>query len=684
MLFSKVLIANRGEIAVRIIKACRRLSLQSVAIFSDADSDAPFVALADEAINVGPPEARSSYLDVERILDAARQTGAQAIHPGYGFLAENAAFARRCEEAGIIFVGPPPAAIAAMGGKIQAKRIAAEAGVACVPGYHGDDQSDTTLQREASRIGTPLLIKASAGGGGRGMRRIDDLGTFLDNLAIARQEARAAFGDPSLLLERYIEAPRHIEVQVLADQHGNVRHLFERDCSVQRNYQKIIEEAPAPNLDGALRAQILADAVRLATAIDYQSAGTLEFVVDARTNAAYFLEMNTRLQVEHPVTEAVTGLDIVEWQLRIAGGEALPFSQADVRCDGWAIEARVAAEDPAAGYRAQTGVITAYREPQSANVRVDSGVTAGSTVSPYYDSMLAKVIARGRDRPSAIRELRQALASFRIAGVRVNTAFLRDVLALPEFHSGSHQTGCLAGAFPDGWSPAPPAPAEIAIAALIRHLDLERPGFAPSPWSALGAWRIGEPGGRRGAAYYHLRAATGAPASVKVIGRQGAYALELDGQPVLEVRDASWDGQRLAYTEASRRHRVEASLSGTQVCVFRPWATHAMEVLTAEQHLLADARPVASGDGAVLAPTPGLISEVLVAVGEHVEAAQPVAIFESMKLLQQLRASVSGIVKAIACRAGDTVAGGDLLIALEPDTKAPEANADSNKERPDD
>jgi acetyl/propionyl-CoA carboxylase alpha subunit len=679
MLFSKVLIANRGEIAVRLIKACRRLNLQSVAIFSDADIDAPFVSLADEAVNVGPPEARSSYLDVSRILAAAGLTGAQAIHPGYGFLAENADFARRCIEAGLVFVGPPPAAIAAMGAKIQAKRLATEIGVACVPGYHGDDQSDSTLLHQAKRIGTPLLIKASAGGGGRGMRRVDDLSTFSGDVSLARQEALAAFGDPSILLERYIEAPRHIEVQVLADQHGNVRHLFERDCSVQRNYQKIIEEAPAPNLGGELRARILSDAVRLAAAIKYESAGTLEFVVDSQTSTAYFLEMNTRLQVEHPVTEVVTGIDIVEWQLRIAAGEALAFSQADVHCDGWAIEARVAAEDPAAGYRAETGVITEYLEPRSSNVRVDSGVATGSTITPYYDSMLAKVIARGADRASAIRELRHALASFQVSGVRVNTAFLRDVLGLPEFQSGSHSTNCLSTAFPDGWAPTPFSATDLAAAALIRHLLLEQEDSRASPWSALGAWRLGEPSGRRGAAYYYLRAGRDVLGSVKVVGRGGAYEVEHDGRPVLTVQRAAWGACAVTYMEGDRKHRLNASISGDHVSIYRPWGQYTFEVLLSEKLMLSDSSPSAIGDGAVLAPTPGLINDVLIALGERVAAQQPLVVFESMKLLQQLRASVSGIVKAIACRPGDTVSGGDLLISIEPNVKA-----DSNKERPDD
>ncbi|HIF10887.1 MAG TPA: ATP-grasp domain-containing protein, partial [Sneathiellales bacterium] len=457
MKFSKVLIA------VRLIRACARLGLRSVAVYSDADVDALHVQLADEAVNIGPPEARASYLDGDKIIDAARLTGAEAIHPGYGFLAENAGFASRCVEAGLVFVGPSPDAIATMGDKIEAKRIAIGAGVECVPGYHGDDQSDEGLLREAEKIGMPLLIKASAGGGGRGMRRVDELNTVVENLSLARQEAQAAFGDPKLLLERYVESPRHIEVQIMADQHGNVRHLFERDCSVQRNYQKIIEEAPAPSLPSELRQQILESAVKLAVTIGYDSVGTIEFIVDAATGHAFFLEMNTRLQVEHPVTEMITGIDLVEWQLRIAGGDVLSLAQDDIVCKGWAMEARVAAENSAENYRAQTGTITSYAEPSMEGLRIDSGVQQGSRVTPYYDSLLAKVIAMSVDRETTIQKLDAGLSRFRIAGVGVNTRYLRDVLHLDDFQAGRHLTSCLREGFPDGWSSSPITNTDVAV-----------------------------------------------------------------------------------------------------------------------------------------------------------------------------------------------------------------------------
>ena len=664
MQFTKVLIANRGEIAVRLIRACARLSLDSVAVFSDADVAAPHVRLADEAVNIGPAEARASYLDIDRIIEAARGTGAQAIHPGYGFLAENADFAQACIDAGFVFVGPSPAVIASMGSKIEAKRIAIDAGVECVPGYHGADQSDATLLREAKGIGTPLLIKASAGGGGRGMRRIDQLDTMADNLARARQEADAAFGDPTLLLERYIEAPRHIEVQILADKHGNVRHLFERDCSIQRNYQKIIEEAPAPNLDPALRSQILTSAVKIASAIGYDNAGTIEFVLDSSSEEAYFLEMNTRLQVEHPVTEMITGIDLVEWQLRIAAGESLSFAQSDITCHGWAIEARVAAEDPAAGYQPQTGTITHYVEPQIADLRIDSGVQCGSEVTPYYDSMLAKVIAKGTNRDSAIRALRRGLSRFRIGGVGVNIGFLQDVLDVEEFRAGDHRTDCLKRAFPEGWKSPSTTAADLALVVLARHLHSESNG-SQSPWSSLGAWRIGERAGRSGAAFYYVRSGPDSVGVLQVLGRHGTYDVARDEKSILDVHQAAWTDGYLVYTHRNQRHRVEVSVDGSRVTLHRSAGSPGFDVLCAEDVLLDEPTATANSGNSILAPTPGRITEVLVTPGQPVAAGDPVIILEAMKLLQQLCAPLSGVVETIHYQPGDTVNGGDCLATIE-------------------
>lgn len=664
MQFSTVLIANRGEIAVRLIRACERLGLRSIAVFSDADADALHVRLADSAINIGPAEARASYLDAERIIDAARRVHAEAIHPGYGFLAENADFARRCVDAGLNFVGPSPDIIAAMGAKIEAKRIAMDAGIACVPGYHGADQSDATLRTEGERIGTPLLIKASAGGGGRGMRRVDDLLCLHENLALARQEAQAAFADPAILLERYIEAPRHIEVQILADKHGNVRHLYERDCSIQRNYQKIIEEAPAPQLALELRERILGDAVKLSAAIAYDSAGTVEFVVDAVTGEAYFLEMNTRLQVEHPVTEMITGIDLAEWQLRIAGGEALSFEQADVSCDGWAVEARIAAENPALGYRPETGTISAYVEPEAESLRIDSGVECGSSVTPYYDSMLAKLIAGGRDRDAAIRNLRRGLSRFRIAGVGVNTGFLQDVLDLEDFRTGRHLTSCLASAFPDGWQAPLVTDLELALAALARHVYLESRG-ARSPWSTLGAWRLGEKTGRNGAAYYYVSAGEEAGAEITVIGRAGSYVVERGGRKVLDARQAAMSDGSLVYTCDDQQFRIDVTLARTRVTLRRSKDSPSFEVRGAEEVLLNNREEAVAAGNSVIAPTPGLITEVLVSPGQQVAAGDPVIVMEAMKLLQRLCAPVSGVATGIHYRAGNTVVSGDCLVTIE-------------------
>jgi len=671
MQFNKVLIANRGEIAVRLVRACARLGLQSVAIFSDADREALHVQLADEAVNIGPPEARASYLDQDKVIEAAQLTGAQAIHPGYGFLAENADFARRCVDAGLEFVGPAPKTIAAMGDKIEAKRIAIDAGVDCVPGYHGDDQSDGTLQQEAENIGPPLLIKAAAGGGGRGMRRVDDLNTLTENLALARQEAEAAFGDPSLLLERFVEAPRHIEVQILGDKHGNVRHLFERDCSVQRNYQKIIEEAPAPNLDPQLRQRILDNAVKLAANIGYDSAGTIEFIVDAATDQAYFLEMNTRLQVEHPVTEVVTGVDLAEWQLRIAGDEALSFLQEDVACQGWAMEARVAAENPAEGYRPETGTITSYAEPQFDGLRVDSGVQCGSEVTPYYDSMLAKVIARGADRDIAIRSLRNGLSKFRIAGVGVNIGFLCDVLQLEAFQAGNHLTNCLDQGFPEGWNAPSITPNDVAHAVLAHHLKGED-GGSQSPWSTLGGWRVGERSGRPGAAVYYVQVGDQTFDNVKVQGRVGTYTVEYDGSRTIDVRQATWKNGCLIYAEQNHRRNVDVSVEGARVTLHSAAGDPVFEVLRAEDVLLGEPVKAAVSGNSVIAPTPGLITEVLVSPGDAVVADQPVIVMEAMKLLQQLNAPTAGVIEAIHARPGDTVDGGVSLVTIKSDDMSEE------------
>lgn len=474
-MFDTVLVANRGEIAVRVIRTLREQGVRSVAVFSDADADARHVREADTAVRIGPPPAAESYLNVPALLEAARSTGAQAVHPGYGFLAENAEFAQACADAGLVFIGPPAAAIALMGDKIRAKETVAAHGVPVVPGSSGSGLTDAQLEEAAREIGTPVLLKPSAGGGGKGMRLVRDAAVLGEEIAAARREARASFGDDTLLVERWIDRPRHIEIQVLADAHGNVIHLGERECSLQRRHQKIIEEAPSVLLDAETRAAMGEAAVQAARSCGYVGAGTVEFIVPGNDPSSYyFMEMNTRLQVEHPVTELITGLDLVEWQLRVASGEQLPYAQQDITLSGWAIEARVCAEDPSRGFLPSGGTVLALREPQGGGVRTDSGLSEGVPVGSLYDPMLSKVIAYGPDRATAIRKLRAALADTVILGVPTNAGFLRRLLAHPDVVAGSLDTGLVEreaeGLVPDG------VPDEVYAAAAAVRLDALAPG----------------------------------------------------------------------------------------------------------------------------------------------------------------------------------------------------------------
>ena len=450
-MFESVLIANRGEIACRIARTCRRLGIRTIAVYSDADAGARHVREADSAVRIGPPDATRSYLDAEAIIQAALACGATAIHPGYGFLSESTRLVERCTENGIVWIGPRAEVIEKMGSKIESKRIATRADVPCVPGYHGDDQDPRHLLAQARAIGTPLLIKASAGGGGKGMRRVDDLADFLPQLELARKEAMRAFGDDRVLIEKLILRPRHLEVQLAGDHHGHLVHLFERECSIQRNYQKIIEEAPAPRLPPAVRERLLTAALKLGREIGYDSLGTVEFVLGEEDQTPYFLEMNTRLQVEHPVTEIVTGLDLVEWQIRIAQGESLPLEQSAIGIDGWAIEARINCEDPARGHRPELGTVGHYVEPTGSGVRTDSGIASGSEIPSQYDSMVAKLIGHGATRAQAVERLRDALATFEASGIGTNQSLLLAIVEHSLFRSGRLTTGYLAEAFPGGW-----------------------------------------------------------------------------------------------------------------------------------------------------------------------------------------------------------------------------------------
>ncbi|MEV7655777.1 acetyl/propionyl/methylcrotonyl-CoA carboxylase subunit alpha [Streptomyces anulatus] len=641
-MFDTVLVANRGEIAVRVIRTLREQGVRSVAVFSDADADARHVREADTAVRIGPPPAAESYLSVPALLEAARRTGAQAVHPGYGFLAENAEFAQACADAGLVFIGPPASAISLMGDKIRAKETVAAYGVPVVPGSSGSGLTDAQLEEAAREIGMPVLLKPSAGGGGKGMRLVRDAAVLAEEIAAARREARASFGDDTLLVERWIDRPRHIEIQVLADTHGNVIHLGERECSLQRRHQKIIEEAPSVFLDEETRAAMGEAAVQAARSCGYAGAGTVEFIVPGDDPASYyFMEMNTRLQVEHPVTELVTGLDLVEWQLRVASGEQLPYTQQDITLTGWAIEARVCAEDPSRGFLPSGGTVLALREPQGGGVRTDSGLSKGVPVGSLYDPMLSKVIAYGPDRASALRKLRAALADTVILGVPTNAGFLRRLLAHPDVVSGDLDTGLVEreaeGLVPDG------VPDEVyaAAAAVRRDALAPRPdaGGWTDPFSVPSGWRTG---GVPAPLTFPLRVAGadpvtyGAPASATVTPDR--VTVELDGTVGHFHRSGDWLGRDGDTWHVQDHDPVEASLSGAG----------------------------RSGADTLAAPMPGTVTVVKVAVGDEVEAGQSLLVVEAMKMEHVISAPHAGTVTELDVTAGATVAMDQILAVVAP------------------
>ncbi|MFJ5866683.1 acetyl-CoA carboxylase biotin carboxylase subunit [Streptomyces parvus] len=641
-MFDTVLVANRGEIAVRVIRTLREQGVRSVAVFSDADADARHVREADTAVRIGPPPAAESYLNVPALLEAARRTGAQAVHPGYGFLAENAEFAQACADAGLVFIGPPAAAIALMGDKIRAKETVAAYGVPVVPGSSGSGLTDAELESAAREIGTPVLLKPSAGGGGKGMRLVRDAAVLGEEIAAARREARASFGDDTLLVERWIDRPRHIEIQVLADAHGNVIHLGERECSLQRRHQKIIEEAPSVLLDEETRAAMGEAAVQAARSCGYVGAGTVEFIVPGSDPASYyFMEMNTRLQVEHPVTELITGLDLVEWQLRVAAGEQLPYAQKDISLTGWAIEARVCAEDPSRGFLPSGGTVLALREPQGGGVRTDSGLSEGVPVGSLYDPMLSKVIAYGPDRATAIRKLRAALADTVILGVPTNAGFLRRLLAHPDVVAGTLDTGLVEreaeGLVPDG------VPDEVyAAAAAVRREALEPlpdTGGWTDPFSVPSGWRTG---GVRAPLLFPLRVAgrepvaQDSPASATVTADR--VTVELDGMAHHFHRSGDWLGRDGDTWHVQDHDPVEASLSGAG----------------------------RSGADTLAAPMPGTVTVVKVAVGDEVEAGQSLLVVEAMKMEHVISAPHAGTVTELDVTAGATVAMDQVLAVVVP------------------
>lgn len=712
----KLLIANRGEIACRIMRTCEELGIRTVAVYSEADRRALHVETADEAVFIGQPEARFSYLDGTKVIDAAKRTGADAIHPGYGFLSENAAFAEAVIDAGLVWVGPHPKAMRDMGSKTYARRLAKELGVPVVPGYDGDDQTQKALTKEAKAIGFPLMIKASAGGGGKGIRIVRDEKQFPAALKLAKQEAQSAFGDDRVIVERYVEEPRHVEVQVMGDKHGNLVHMFTRDCSVQRRHQKLIEEAPAPNLLDDVREAMHEAALTLARAIEYDNAGTVEFLYDTNTQNFYFLEMNTRLQVEHPVTEEITGLDLVELQLVAAWGgelsvpqrdgpgdrellrdfldvdddeaaalfEALGDSepdtyvleQDDIEQSGVAIEVRLCAEIPEEDFRPSSGEIVSAREPFVFDVnpaRIDTGVRSGGTVSPYYDSLLMKVIAYGPNRDEAVRQLVDELEERFVIGIPTNQNYLRDVVAHDAFAAGDVTTHFIER-YMAGWQPHAIDTEFFCVAAAAAYaVDIENWRFhavdnLASPWETLGSWRLlqyaGVPGwsrlvlerdGKRYTTEFHGRAG-----QYEVTFDGVAHSIRIDLSPLGARSDAQdrieIDGISRRFGYVVRDDTISIAAGGEQA-QFR--------IVPRSEQYVSDAHASAGSLNDVIAPYPGLITEVLVKPGDTVEAGDALVVMEAMKMIQHLSAQAGGVIKSVYCQAQQTVDAGALLVEFE-------------------
>ena len=664
-MFNKILIANRGEIACRVIRTARRFGIATVAVYSEADADAQHVRLADEAWPIGGPRPQDSYLRGDAILDVARQSGAQAVHPGYGFLSENADFADAVKAARLAFIGPSGDSMRRMGSKAGAKDLMAAAGVPVVPGYTGEDQSPDLLAREAERIGFPLMIKAAHGGGGKGMRIVRSADEFLPNLESCQREAKSAFGRDRVLLERYIESPRHIEIQVFGDSHGNAIHLGERECSAQRRYQKVLEESPSPFVTPELRAAMGAAAVQAAHAIGYANAGTVEFIV-APSGEFFFMEINTRLQVEHPVTELVTGLDLVEWQLRVAAGEPLPLAQDDIRQHGHAIEVRLYAEDPEAGFLPGSGRLERLRlPPPSAHVRIDSGVVEGDTVTIFYDPMIAKLIVHDADRPRALARLREALAQCAISGPKSNTAFLERLVRHPAVVGATIDTGYLDRHLDEFMPPAGEVEAEPLLAAAVtRLLDQERQaqadatasGDPTSPWAIADGWRLGH-GSLRSLAFGHgeqrleLRA-RGSGGDYRIESAAGAHDIAgarlSDGTLSLRI-----DGHARRFTVADDADAVVVH-DGARRLRLQPLALYEHEAGAAD-----------SNAGNVAAPMPGRVVLVKAAPGDAVEAGQEVMVIEAMKMELSLKAPRAGTVAEVRAQAGEFVDADAVLVTLE-------------------
>ena len=663
-MFNKILIANRGEIACRVIKTARRMGIRTVAVYSEADANARHVRLADEAVLLGPAAARESYLVAERILDAARRTSAQAVHPGYGFLSENADFSEACAANGITFIGPPASAIRAMGSKSEAKKLMGTAGVPLTPGYHGDDQTPGLLQLAANRIGYPVLIKAAAGGGGKGMRLVDRSEDFLDALSSCKREAISSFGDEHVLVEKYITKPRHIEIQVFADTQGNCVYLFERDCSVQRRHQKVLEEAPAPGMTLERRRQMGEAAVAAAKAVGYVGAGTVEFIAN-QDGSFYFMEMNTRLQVEHPVTEMITGQDLVEWQLRVAAGQALPLAQEQLQIRGHALEARIYAEDASKGFLPSTGKLIRLSPPaESLNVRVDTGVEEGDEITPYYDPMIAKLIVWDEHRDAALARMRKALADYQVAGVTTNIDFLSRLVACPAFAGADLDTGLIERQ-KDFLFPATQAvPADALLVATVGELLWEQhvaklaaktSGDPWSPWHARDGWRMNLSAARM----IGFRDDDSlVEAQVRYLRDQ--WQITINGHSTL-ARGKKLDGDRIAVDLDDRRLIASVVAVDDKRHVFLQGATY---ILLRDDPLHLVEAGGAHGGG-LTAPMPGKVVALLAQPGQKVDKGTPLLILEAMKMEHTITAPAAGTVMAFCYAAGEQVADGAALVEFE-------------------
>jgi 3-methylcrotonyl-CoA carboxylase alpha subunit len=664
--FDKILIANRGEIACRVIKTAKRRGIRTVAVYSDADAQARHVTMADEAYRIGPAPARESYLKVDAILEVAHRAHAHAIHPGYGFLSENAAFAEACAQAKVVFIGPPPAAIRAMGGKSEAKALMEKARVPVVPGYHGAAQDLKTLSDAANKIGYPVLIKASAGGGGKGMRVVERADDLAEAIASAQREAKSAFGDDRVLIEKYLQRPRHIEIQVFADKHGNAVYLFERDCSLQRRHQKVLEEAPAPGMSEARRKEMGEAAVAAARAVGYEGAGTVEFIAD-QDGRFYFMEMNTRLQVEHPVTEMITGLDLVDWQFTVAAGGKLPLAQKELHINGHAIEARIYAEDPTRDFLPATGKLRHLKFPdEGAHVRVDTGVRAGDAISIHYDPMIAKLIVWDHDRPAALQRLQGALAATEVAGLTTNLAFLSAVAVHPAYGAGEIDTGFIGrhrGDLVVEHRPASDRVLALATLAVLlgRQRDAAADGKASadpySPWHLATGWRLNDD------AHHVLRLRDGAAElAVTAHFRRGGFTLDLPGGPLAVRGDLNGEGKLAADLGGVR---VEATVlrHGDELTVLAEGHSHRLLV----HNPIAEAGETAAGGGKLTAPMPGKIVAVKVAQGAKVKRGAPLLVLEAMKMEHTITAPADGTVEGLRFAAGDQVEEGVELIGFKPD-----------------